>query len=626
MHSPPIRVLDDQTINKIAAGEVIENPASVVKELVENSLDAGASSICVEIQEGGRHLIRITDDGCGMAQDDALLCLERHATSKIKEVEDIETLLTMGFRGEAIPSIAAISKFTLLTSPKGEKTKEGTLLFVDGGRLVSCSSATRSPGTTIEVKSLFFNVPVRRKFQKSPSTDTQEILKMIGLLALGYPDIHFELIANQKTILKTPLSKNDENSLQLFNRIETVLGDEFALGLIPIRFQNDFYKIEGFIGAPSFHKPNRTGQHLFINRRSVFSPLIGIAVREGYGTMLPSLRYPLFVLHLTMKGSLVDVNVHPQKKEVRLRQENQLKELIIQAVQEALRREPRKLESASSMEVEPPPPFWSPNGAQFSPQSIFSKPSSEKWNYRQTTPKASYCIEEEHPVSVVPPPAYAKPKPFSYTTSLQPSENPIPKVIATLTGYCILDPFHLNQRLFSPLGEKKEGGLALLDQRAAHRRIHFEEFMKKNSTYESQSMLIPITLKVSPLEFKIMQEHVSYLNQIGFGVREFGDNSFLIDAYPLFLKQDQLQNFLTLLIQDLSENQTSRRVQMKKEEQLAMAASRASLPLTKQLSIEEGQALVKQLMMCTLPAQCPLGKPTCLYLTPEELAKWFQKA
>lgn len=306
-----------------------------------------------------------------MSQDDALLSLERHATSKIREVEDIEALITMGFRGEAIPSIASISKFSLLTRPRSDNPSQegkGTLILVDGGRLISCSPAARSPGTTIEVKSIFFNVPVRRKFQKSPASDSQEILKMLGLLALGHPTVQFELISDQKTLLKTTTSRTENPPFKemLGKRIESVLGAEYASSLMPLKFNNGPYELEGFIGNPSSHKPNRTGQHLFINQRSVYSPLIAAAIREGYGTMLPTLRYPLFVLHLRMPGSLVDVNVHPQKKEVRLRQEYQLKEMIIQGVQTALRREQGSREPLPSNEPEaPPPPFWAPKGSFF---------------------------------------------------------------------------------------------------------------------------------------------------------------------------------------------------------------------------------------------------------------------
>lgn len=636
MKASRIRVLDDQTINKIAAGEVIENPASVVKELVENSLDAGSSSICVEIQEGGRQLIRISDDGCGMLQDDALLCLERHATSKIRDVEDIEALITMGFRGEAIPSIAAISKFSLLTCPRQEGSSQelkGTLILVDGGRLVSCTSAPRSPGTTIEVKSLFFNVPVRRKFQKSPSTDCQEILKMLGLLALGHPSVQFELISDQKTLLKTSSLRTQHPSFQelLGKRIEEILGLEYSSSLMPLKFSRSPYELEGYIGSPASHKPNRTGQHLFINQRSVYSPLIAAAVREGYGTMLPAQRYPIFVLHLRLPGSLVDVNVHPQKREVRLRQESQLQEMIIQGIQTALRREQGPYVAPSSKDAEPPPPFWAPKGSFFSPQAIRPKQVEDQWTYQALPPAPLYHAKEESSIISAPPTAPyigQMPSPPTYPTLLGSCESSCaaPRVIATLLGYCILDPFHLSLKLFSLITEKKEGGLVLLDQRAAHRRIHYEEFMKQASRHESQSLLIPLTLQTTPGEFRLVQEHLSLLNQMGFGIREFGENEFMIDAYPHFLKADQLQNCLALLIQDLAEMQTSRRLQTHKEEQLALAACRASVPAAKRLSLEEAQGLVQQLMACSMPAQCPLGKATCLYLSPEELAKWFQKA
>lgn len=639
MISSKIRVLNDQTINKIAAGEVIENPASVVKELVENSLDAGATTICVEIQEGGRQLIRISDDGCGMSHDDALLCLERHATSKIREVEDIQDLLTMGFRGEAIPSIAAISKFNLLTCPRleGEKKGEGTLIMMDGGRLLACSPAARSPGTTIEIKSLFFNVPVRRKFQKSPSFDTQEILKMLGLLALAYPAIQFELISDQKSLLKTPLSSSPSSFHELLGkRLECVLGKEYTSALLPLQFQQSPYEFTGYIGLPSAHKPNRTGQHIFINQRLVVSPLISAAVREGYDTMLPNHRFPIFVLHLRMPGSLLDVNVHPQKKEVRLRQEFQLKEVLIQAIQTTLRQEQGLVNPSTSMsenDTLSPPPFWAPYASLLSPASKPSPVNEEKWEYQPnvTHSPVSAVMETMTPFKATAAakcseiPHFEIPQPQS---SQSPSFNVqpvIPRVLTTLLGYCILEPFHLDNRLINLAANKREGGLALLDQRAAYSRIYYEKLLKNSSLIESQPLLIPLTLQLSSSEFQAMREYTTSLNEMGFEVREFGEQAFIVDAFPAFLKHDQLQTCLQLLIQDLVEMQTSRRLQMQKEEHLALAACRASIPKTKRLSMDEAQGLIQQLLLCELPSQCPMGKPTCLYLAPEDLAKWFQK-
>lgn len=628
MTSSIIRVLNDQTINKIAAGEVVENPASVVKELVENSLDAGSANICVEIQEGGRQLIRISDDGCGMSSDDALLCLERHATSKIREVEDIQDLLTMGFRGEAIPSIAAISKLILLTCPREEGKKEqGTLVVVDGGRLISCSSAARSPGTTIEVKSLFFNVPVRRKFQKSPTFDTQEILKMLGLLALAYPAVQFELISDQKSVLKTPLSPSLLSFHELLGRrLECVLGTECASALLPLKFQQIPYELEGYVGSPSSHKPNRTGQHLFINQRLVFSPLIAAAVREGYGTMLPNHRYPIFVLHLRMPGSLLDVNVHPQKKEIRLRQEFQLKEVIIQAIQTTLRQLQNHSNLPPAEEPLPIPPFWTPYASLLSPNPKMPLIVEEKWDFQPAAAGPASVMETSIPDTAT---CYLDPI-TSLPTKPQPCQTPslyaitsTPRILATVLGYCILEPFHLNSQLMGSSANKREGGLAILDQRAAYSRIHYEQLLKRSSVQEAQPLLIPLTLQLSTSEFQAMREYAAHLNQMGFGLREFGEHAFVVDAFPSFLKEEQIQTCLNLLIQDLVEMQTSRRLQMKKEEQLALAACRASLPSTKRLSLDEAQGLLQQLLLCKLPTQCPMGKPTYLYLAPEEIAKWF---
>jgi len=635
-----IRVLNDQTINKIAAGEVIENPASVIKELVENSLDAGATNICVEIQEGGRQLIRISDDGCGMSPDDAILSLERHATSKIRDVEDIEALLTMGFRGEAVPSIAAISKFTLLTCPRseGEKKEEGTFIVVEGGRLISCSQAARSPGTTIEVKSLFFNVPVRRKFQKSPSFDTQEILKMLGHLALAYSNVHFELISDQKSILKTPLSSPHLSFHELLGkRLESILGKEYTSGLIPIEFEQGACKLTGYIGNPLSHKANKTGQLLFINQRLVSSPLIGWSVREGYGTMLPNNRYPVFVLHLHLPGDLLDVNVHPQKKEVRLRQENQLKETIIQGVQAALRQEQQHMHPFSIEEEMPTPPFWGAYASLLSPSSKTLSVSEEKWEFKASSPEntLSSCFQDStetfkgiNPLDF----SHAQSTPQPQSHPPLPIETPslnlvseIPRIAATLVGYCVIESFKLPHQLIGCSGGKQEGGLLLLDQRAAYSRIYYEKLLKHRSSKESQQLLIPLTLQLSTLEFQTLSKYAPVLNEMGFGLREFGENVFLVDAFPLFLKEDQLLPCLNDLIQDLVEAQTSRRIQMEQEEQLALAACRASLPTTKRLSVEEAQGLLRQLLSCDIPAQCPFGKPTCLYFSPEDLAKLFQK-
>jgi DNA mismatch repair protein MutL len=621
--SSKIRVLSELTINKIAAGEVVENPASVVKELVENALDAGATEICIEIKGGGRQLIRISDNGCGMSGDDALLCLERHATSKIKEVEDVYGLMTMGFRGEAIPSIAAISKFTLLTClhKEGEKNQDGTMVIVEGGQILSCTPAIRSSGTTIEVKSLFFNIPVRKKFQKSPAYDTQEILKIIGVLSLGYPSIQFELISDHKCLLKTPILP-DAHSFQekLANRIETVLGRDFFSGTCPLSFHKESYHIEGYIGLPAYTRHNRTGQYIFINQRAIYSPLISFAVREGYGTTLAQNRHPVFVLHLQMPGSLIDVNVHPQKKEVRLRQELILKDQVIQAVQAALQKQGFSEDKT---------PFQTSYESLLSPLPALTRNiSQEETEFRNSFyPSFSTSAPEFTPQpSIRSPPFVAEAKePFSFFPLT--AKKSYPRVLNTICGFILMES---SGSLHTSLSYQGPEGFYIVDQKAAYSRIHYERLLKRLSQQDKeqhyiQPLLIPLTLDFSSLEAALLKEHLEILNGMGFGIQEFGEYTFIIDAVPDFLKKEDVKACLTTMIENLIELQDTRRVQREKEKQLALAACRSSLSSTSRLTIEEAQSLLHQLFDCESPFQCPLGKTTIAYLSTEDLTRFFQK-
>lgn len=591
-----IRVLNEHTINKIAAGEVIENPGSVIKELVENSLDARADTITIEIQQGGRELIRVSDNGSGMSPDDAVLCLERHATSKIHEVEDIQDLSTMGFRGEAIPSIASISKFSLLTC--GESGK-ATLVLVDGGRLISASPAARAKGTTIEVKSLFFNVPVRRKFQKSPTYDTQAIIKMISLLALSHPTIQFELISDQKSILKTGPAEN------LKKRIEEILGKEYTKGLSPVELEVEPYRLSGFIGLPEYHKPNRSHQYLFINQRAVSSPMISAVIREAYGPMLPSQRFPSFVLHLQLPGHLVDVNVHPQKKEVRLRQEQQLKEILIKAVQKALQRNQSSLPSL-------PPSFSFPENEEYIPASFsFPKKSiveEEKWEFKSNFEPLPVRTFEKRETEVQMP------------LFALPNENP--KVLLTFKGFVLIDSVSAK---LSGLTKDVVGGLCLVDQKAAYARVYYEKLLNRSSSErELQTLLIPVQLEFSVPEARLLRLHLEQLNQMGFAIREFGDHTFLIDAYPNFVRKDDLANCLNQIVHELLEAQETRKLEQIREEKLALAACRVVISGNKRLSLDEASGLIDQLFSCENPFQCPFGKPVVVYWSPERLPELFK--
>lgn len=557
-----IRVLSDHTINKIAAGEVVENPSSVVKELVENSLDAGATEVCIEIKGGGRQLIRITDNGCGMNQDDALLCLERHATSKIKDAEDLFSIATMGFRGEAIPSIAAISKFTLITRTNEDEL--GTMVIVDGGKILSCCTAACSKGTTIEVKSLFFNVPVRKKFLKSPAYDANEIYKTVTLLALGNPEVSFQLINNEQTLLSS--SKGN-----LGGRIQDILGSEYFDGLIPLEGKKGETALHGFIGVPSFTRQNRTGQYLFINGRAVISPFISYMIREGYGPSIGSHRYPIFVLNLSMPGNLVDVNVHPQKREVRLRHESSLKEMITRAVEEAV-------------SVRHEPFGFDPVLPKIEPLSL---------------PMV------EIPVSLPVRNVEEAPR-ITSLFNLQPAPK-YPRVIATIPGYIILDP--------SSVEIEGSDGLCLADQRAVHSRIIFEKLSHRpEDILPKQALLIPYEFHTPGV---LLEEQMNLFKSFGISIRQLSQHTCCIEAIPQAFDKINLKDFIEMIFEDLHEF-NSRTAQW-----IAAAAARGSISKHKRLSFEEAQGLMHQLIRCKQPYQCPYGKPTIKIISSDKLSKEF---
>lgn len=627
-----IRVLSDHTINKIAAGEVIENPSSVVKELVENSIDAGATDICIEIQGGGRQLIRISDNGCGMNRDDALLCLERHATSKIREVEEIHSLHTMGFRGEAIPSIASISKFTILTCPTNDSTlapSQGTMVIVDGGKLLSCAPAARSQGTTMEVKSLFFNVPVRKKFLKSPAIDANEILKMTSLIALGYPDIKFQLITDGKSVLLTKVPQQKEFRDKLQERISDILGNDFVKNTTYIEKNNEHCHLRGVVGLTNYTRHNRTGQYVFINQRGISCPPIAYAVKDGYGTSLDAGRHPVFILHLTLPGDMVDVNVHPQKREVRLRQEHPLKELIVKAVQDALHH--------TSPSISPTTPIVSPVFANtlqkfpseyphqtqpwtFRPKFQPPVPSqAPAWPQSNENPPSKTFLSTTTPtlpnIAALPQKANTAPT-FNYP--LTP-----PKAIATLSGFILLDTSVQHEFIAKACPQASRGGLVLINQKRAHSRIIFEKLLKQDHTpVAQQALLIPQTIELPPFEADILRNSLQQLNKSGIHIQEFGPTTFLVDALPQIFGNSNIEILIKDLIHELRDTE-EKNPQQESIRKIAQAASRSSLAYDRQLSLEQAQALINQLTRCDQPYQCPTGKPTMAQIPFDELAKLF---
>lgn len=566
-----IQLLSDKTINQIAAGEVVENPASVVKELVENAIDAGALRITVEIAGGGFQLIRVSDDGSGMGREDARLCLERHATSKIREADDLLSLSSMGFRGEALASIAAIAKLDLLTATAGAS---GTRVQVEGGHILHVEPCGRARGTTIEVRSLFYNVPARKKFQKSAPASSAEITKVLTLLALAHVEVGFELRQNER-ILFTLAPQTLEHRLEMLQtRAAELLGAEFLSASYQIEVQEGLCHVQGLVGHPLAARHNRSGQFLFINHRPVQCFPLGFAIRDAYGTRLSSDRHALFILHLSLPAALVDVNVHPQKKEVRLRDEKQLKDNLKMAVQVALER----AEGTAMPALAAPVFLAEERGAR--PFSLDFTGQVERATFRPLELKDQQWADEWHAIGL-----YAH---YLMVTS---------------------------HALFPG-----KDGMVFVDLQAAEARILLERLLTaQRDAALSQHLLFPLTLSFAKAEMQLLETAQSELHQLGFELRAIGPNAMIIEAIPPFLEEHQVAeafgDFLDLLHGDETSDERLKR--------LAARLSRVCRSRKKSYSVEEGKELVRALLKTQSPFHCPQGRATLYHMSKEELEKQF---
>lgn len=592
-----IKLLSEETINQIAAGEVIESPASVVKELIENSLDAESTCIVIEILSGGFQLIRITDNGIGMSQDDAILSFERHATSKVRKIEDLLTVSSMGFRGEALASIASISKMTMTTALKDVK-HQGVKILCEAGKMKSIEPCARTHGTTIEVKSLFYAVPARKKFQKAPAQALCDIHKTVSLLALSRPDVIFKLVAHDKILIDTSKSN-------LEGRIEEILGKEYGSSILPISYEETWMKVEGFIGSPTTTRANKTGQYVFINQRGIVSSAVAFAVSDGYGTMLGVKRYPVFVLHMTLSSELLDVNVHPQKKEVRFKEENNLKESIRKAVGLSLQ---KKHIQTTSVRASP-----------FESDMLFSSLSQEK--LQNSKPFCSQNVKECTPLVM------------AKEESLLPWECVIlPKVqdlhiVAVYRQYLLIDGEGAEKILQLPNQKGSYEGILIVDLQAASSRIYFDTVMrcyekKDLRRVEKQTLLFPITIKVGPTEAFLLQEAIEELESLGIEIRSFGENTFIIEACSVLLDEERIKALVYDLIEDLKVKGSLHSDRQKK---LAIRTSQITSSKKKQYHIEEARKILSELLKTEQPYFCPLGKKTISYLSMQDYEKLFTK-
>ncbi|MEM9398904.1 MAG: DNA mismatch repair endonuclease MutL [Verrucomicrobiota bacterium] len=595
-----IKLLSETVTNRIAAGEVIERPASVVKELVENALDSDASRIEIEIEKGGKSLVRVTDDGCGMHADDALLCLERHATSKIATVEDLNTIDTYGFRGEALPSIASISRFRLTTRTESELS--GTEIKVDGGKILAVTECGCAPGTMVEVKSLFFHTPGRRKFLKTDQTEWGHIEQYIRLCALTRFEVTLVLKHNGREVCHYASVETLEQRLrQLFD-------ENWLRNMLPIQAEGDECVLHGMISKPGVSRSSRHEHFIFVNGRSVQSNSINFAVLEGYQNALVKGRFPVVVLFLRVPGNKVDVNVHPAKKEIRFREESSMKRFIAEAVHNTLchaTEAPMDIDLGKGYEGEPaseafvimPPPM------PYADEEIVATPGQSK--------QASPADLVHHMESQIEP-SVSLAHPAQEQDVIASETNHDLRVLGVIMNHYIV--------------AEAEAGVVLIDQQAAHERILFEHFVDSFSQEEvlSQKLLIPITIELDPVLYNVLVRQMPSLQKIGICVENMGAPHVMVESLPPEMKTGDAETLIRDIAADL-ERSGGRMAKNQEldEEKIAHIVSRRAVKDHVVLNEKEIETLLTDLHNCQLPYTCPQGKPTMIHISRNELARKF---
>jgi DNA mismatch repair protein MutL len=566
-----IRILDDKTISRIAAGEVIERPASVVKELLENALDAGASRIEVEVKGGGVSLIRVSDNGSGIPCDEVEVAFRRHATSKLNDFHDLTSIVSLGFRGEALPSIAAVAEVEALTCIDGESA--GTYLKLNDGKVVSRKQQARSRGTTVTVSNLFQRIPARLKFLKSVATETGHIANVVSQYALAYPEVGFTLTTDGKVTLRTT------GKGVLIDSILDVYGTEVAGKMLPLAPPGESWqvnsntpvvRVDGMVGSPGLGRSGRGYLSFFVNRRWVSSRLLSYAVEEAYHGLLMTGRHPVAVLNISIPTSEVDVNIHPAKSEVKFRDESS----VFRAVQKAVRQ---------ALVAQAPVPGVEDVTATY-------RGSTARRQLAWTIPVAT-GQKEAAPSEIQ----------ASLTDSL-----PLLRVVG--------------QVLNSYIVAEGPDGLYVIDQHAAHERIRFEEVQRqRRQKIEVQGLLEPATFEVTPRHDQLMKSCLSELSEFGFSVDEFGERTYLVRTVPALVASDNWEAMLRELLEELAGEAKSRW-----EEKIVMSiACHGAIRAGQALDIDEMRELVRQLERCASPHTCPHGRPTIIRLSSGQLEKEF---
>jgi len=586
-----IHVLPPEVAAKIAAGEVVERPASVVKELVENAIDAGARTIRVEAREGGRRLIRVSDDGNGIPPDEVPVAFARHATSKLSCVEDLERITTLGFRGEALASIAAVSRLSLISRPDSHPA--GAEIRFEGGEQVSLGPKGAPTGTTVAVENLFYNVPARLKFLKAPATEGGHIHRVVVNYALAYPELRFHLTLDQRVAFQT---SGDGN---LHSVLVEVMGLETARQMIEISPQAPAtspqppapISVSGYVGMPSLHRAQRDRLKFFVNRRWVNDRSLGAAVTQAYHTFLPVGRHPVAVINVTLDPADVDVNVHPTKSEVKFRDQRQ----VFSVVQKAVR--------STVVSAAPVPHVGSSFGHGRAHDSVVSPEEAERW--RRLTPGSGRSATQLGFEA-------QRTLPDDEGTSFQPAADGLPllRVVGQIAQTYVV--------------AEGPDGLYLVDQHAAHERVLYELMQadRVSAKVASQQLLEPVAVELTPAQAAVLEAEAATLAEIGFDVEPFGGTTFRLRAVPDILLKTDPATALADILAELAEGAVP--LSRQSDERLIVTVcKRAAIKAGQTLSMQEMQDLIHKLERCSAPRTCPHGRPTMLHLSAAQLAREF---
>lgn len=630
--------MDESIANKIAAGEVVERPVSVVKELVENGLDAGASRIIVELSQGGMNGIKVVDNGVGMSCEDAKLCFQRHATSKIKAAEDLNSIMTLGFRGEALPSIAAVAKVTLTT--RIENDLAGTTIQIEGGHIQSVVPVGCPIGTTIEVKEIFYNTPARRKFLKSVNAETSQVSDLITRLAMARPDVRFELFSGRKMLFFSP------GTGFLKDTVGVIYGLDNVRSMLEVNYQGKLLKLTGLISKPVLTRASRHYQNFFLNGRYIRSGFLSTILQRSFDTLIPPGRFPIAILHIDIDPNQVDVNVHPTKMEVRMAREKEIEEELMEALSDSLNVSeaitglweimpgrndsqqagayPLTKEASDNKEVPEKAEDVHPTKTTQEQLVITAAPK-----YDQGQPQLNTVSKNSTPLvetSILPTEQkyYSQKEPLTPETEQRLEENNNDYQTRVRSDFPSLTP--VGQIPPTYLLAYGTGGLYIIDQHAAHERVLYEKYLNVlSSNVEAQLLLEPITLEIPHHEARLIIQHIIELSEIGFILEHFGGDTFLLRGVPTNAMSEPKDIFLDLLAR-LQESFTQKIDKTKFTDQLAASmACRDAVKAGKHFDAIETRALLESLTLCQKPYTCPHGRPTLIQISQEELKKRFKR-